>query len=206
LQQQARLWDRRIVMQLNVTSRYAAVDGRALTVGGCSKDPDARSGRAAGGMGKGYKFHAMVGARHEILDYLVLPLNAAEQKAAVHLLRRAPSTVTRVVGDTNYDSMNLHRVAADYGRRLYTPLRQNRVGRRAQPVRLRLLRLSRRRTGRRLLAWRDEIERTFGQASNVAFGFKGLPPWARRLHRVQRWMWGKTLLHNAWLLLKRQAA
>lgn len=132
LQQQARLWHRRMVMQLKGTSGYAAIDGRGLTLGGCSKDPDARSGRAAGGMGKGYKFHAMVGTRHEILDYLVRPLNIAEQKVAVDLLRRAPRTVTRVVGDTNYDSMNLHRVAADYGRRLYTPLRQNRVGRRAQ--------------------------------------------------------------------------
>jgi IS5 family transposase len=206
LQRCAQSWHRRIVARLKVTSRYAAVDGRALTIGGCSKDPDCRSGRAAGGMGKGYKLHAMVGTKHEIVDYSVWPLNKGEQKVAVDLLRHAPATVTRIVADANYDSMNLHRVAAENGQRWYTPLRQGRVGKRQQPARLHLLRLSHRSVGQRLLAWRDTIERTFGQASNVAFGYKGLPPWARRLHRVQRWMWGKTLLHNAWLLLKREAA
>lgn len=34
----------------------------------------------------------------------------------------------RVVGDTNYDSQNLHRVAGETGRALYTPLRENRLG------------------------------------------------------------------------------
>jgi hypothetical protein len=36
------------VARLGVVSRYAAIDGRSLLVGGCSKDPDARCGRAAG--------------------------------------------------------------------------------------------------------------------------------------------------------------
>src|SRR5512145_3253727 len=55
------------VEKLGVPSRYAAIDGRPLPVGGCSKDPDARSGRSAGGPGKGYKMHALVDLRHVIL-------------------------------------------------------------------------------------------------------------------------------------------
>lgn len=195
-----------LVQRLGIIDRYAAIDGRCLLVGGYSKDPDARSGRAAGGMGKGYKFHALVDGRRVITAYEVASLPIAEQKVAVLLLRKAPAAIGRVVGDTNYDSMNLHRVAEEMGRRLYTPLRQKRVGRRRQARRIQLLRLSQRGTGQRLLAWRDEVERAFGHSSCIGFGYKGLPTWARRLHRVRRWMWGKTLLYNAWLLCKQSAA
>ncbi len=191
---------------LGMADRYAVIDGRPLLVGGYSKDPDARSGRACGAMGKGYKFHALVTGDHAIMTYEVESLPVAEQKVAVDLLQRAPAWVTRVVGDGNYDSMNLHRVAGEVHRKLYTPLRDNRVGRRRQPRRLELLRLSQRRVGRRLLSWRNAVERTFAHHSNIGFGYKGLPSWARRLHRVRRWMWGKTLLYNAWLIHKKLAA
>jgi hypothetical protein len=114
--------------------------------------------------------------------------------------------VTRVIGDGNYDSTKLHEVAAETGKKLYTPLRGNRVGRRRQPRRLRLLRLAQRDVGRRLLKARDEIERAFGRTTTIAFGYKGLPAWARRNHRVFRWMWAKNLIHHAWLLHKPRAA
>ncbi len=188
------------------SSRYAAIDGRPLLVGGYSKDPDAKSGWACGGMGKGYKLHALVNGHHAVLTYEVEPLPVAEQKVAVRLLQRAPSSITRVVGDGAYDSQNLHRVAGETGRKMYTPIPQNRVGRRRQKRRLQLLRLSQRDVGRRFLSWRDTVERTFGHHSTIGFGYKGLPSWARRLHRVRRWIWGKTLLYNAWLIHKETAA
>lgn len=194
------------VNTLGIPSRYAAIDGRPLPVGGCSKDPDARSGRSAGGVGKGYKMHALVDLRHVILRYAIRPMNQAEQTVAVDLLKEAPANVTRVVGDGVYDSMRLHATAGDCGRKLYTPLRQNRVGKRRQPRRVQLLRLAGRAAGTRLLESRNEIERTFGQSSTVCFGFKGLPAWARRSRRVFRWMWGKNLLYHAWLLKKQEAA
>ena len=187
-------------------SRYAIVDGRPLPVGGCSKDPDARAGRSAGGMGKGYKMHALVSVRHVLLAYVIRPMNEAEQTVALDLTAQTPDGVTRVLGDGVYDSMKLHQRLAASRRRLYTPLRQQRVGRRRQPQRLKLLRLWQRPVGRRLARLRDEVERAFGQESNIAFGFKGLPPWARRSRRVLRWMWGKNLFHNAWLLTKKPAA
>lgn len=206
LQEQAEALHQESLRRLGVVGRYAAIDGRPLVVGGCTKDPDARCGRSAGGMGKGYKMHAMVDKRHVILSYAIRPLNVAEPTVAQVLLSNAPAAVTRVIGDGVYDSMPLHQVAAATGRKLYTPVRQNRVGRRQQPRRLRLLRLSQHPVGARLLKSRDEIERSFGQASTLSFGFKGLPAWSRRIHRVFRWMWGKNLLYNVWLMTKDTAA
>lgn len=206
LVQQAHALHAASVRRFGPGSRYAAIDGRSLPVGGCSKDPDARCGRAARGLGKGYKLHALADLRHVILAYVIRPMNEAEQTVALTLVEQAPPPVTRVLGDGNYDSMRLHGAAAKAGKKLYTPLRLNRVGRRRQPRRVQLLRLGQRAVGRQLLKSRDEIERTFGQTSNVAFGFKGLPPWARREHRVFRWVWGKNLLHHAWLLTKPRAA
>jgi hypothetical protein len=157
-------------------------------------------------MGKGYKMYAMIDIRHAILAYIVRPMNEAEPTIALDLMKQLPDAVTRIVGDGVYDSVKLHRAAEADGRKLYTPLRGNRVGRRQQKRRLELLWLSQRSVGQRLLASRNDIERTFGQASTIAFGFKGLPPWARRRRRVFRWMWGKNLVHQAWLLAKKQAA
>ena len=186
--------------------RDAVVDGRPLPVGGCSKDPDARAGRSAGGMGKGYKMHALVDLRHVILAYEVRPMNEAEQTVAIDLMTRSPKTTTRLLGDGAYDSMRLHRCVHELGKKLYTPLREKRVGRRQQPRRLQLLRLWARPIGRRYLKLRDEVERAFAQSTNVAIGFKGLPPWARRQQRVKRWIWGKNLIHHAWLLTRPRAA
>ena len=194
------------VRWLGPGGRYAAIDGRPLPIGGCSKDPDARCGRAARGMGKGYKMYTLIDMRHAILAYIVRPMNEAEQTVALTLVRNLPDTVTRIVGDGVYDSVKLHRAVEATGRKLYTPLRENRVGRRQQERRLQLLRLLKRSVGKRLLESRNEIERTYGQTSTIAFGFKGLPSWARRRRRVFRWMWGKNLLHQAWLLAKKRAA
>src|SRR5262249_32571382 len=41
----------------------AFVDGKALPIGGCSKDPDACFGRGAGCTAKGYKLHAIWAGR-----------------------------------------------------------------------------------------------------------------------------------------------
>ncbi len=203
LQREVRRLHEKAVGQLETGGRYVAINGRPLVVGGCSEEPDARAGRGARGMARGYKVYAVVDADHVIVAYEIHAMSMAEQTVALSLLPKLPSQATRVVGDKIYDSMKPHRVAEETGRRLYTPLREDRVGRRRQPQRLRLLRQD---VGRRLLLWRGVIERTFGNSTAVSFGFKGLPAWARRIHRVERWMWGKTMLHHAWLLAKKNAA
>lgn len=182
--------------------RYAAIDGRPLPVGGASQDKDARGGRCVRGMGRGYKLYAMVNTAGLVACFAVRPMNQAEQTVARSLLTLAPRELTRVVGDLIYDSVPLHRVAESTGRRLYTAVRQGRVGRRRQPRRLQLLRLCRTCVGRRLLRSRDVVERAFARMSSVGFGLKGLPPWARRRHRVTAWVSGKILFYNTYVLLK----
>lgn len=184
-------------------SRYAAIDGRPLLVGGATKDRQARSGRAVRGMGIGYKLHAVVDARKLVIDFIIEPLSVNEQKPAKTLLARLPPHITHVLADGAYDAMTLHTAAAQANRKLYAPVRGNYVGRRQQPRRVALLRLSARKIGKRLMASRDEIERVFALMSNVGFGYKGLPPWARGLHRVTRWLWGKLMLYHAYQLKQR---
>jgi hypothetical protein len=197
---------RRSVEAMGLRGRYAALDGRPLLVGGASKDSDARAGRAVGGLGKGYKLHALVTAGRAFAAFEIHPLNVAEPTVARRLLVAAPPALNRILADGLFDSGRLHAVARQTHRRLYTPIRQGRVGRRQQPRRLRLLRLLRHPVGRRLMASRDEIDRTFGHSSNLGFGFKGLPAWVRRQHRVERWMWCKIMLYHAYLALRPSAA
>jgi hypothetical protein len=193
---------RTLVSLAGPLGRYAAIDGRPLPVGGASQDRDARGGRCVRGMGRGYKLYALVNAAGLMACFSVRPMNQAEQTVARSLLTTAPRELTRVVGDLIYDSMPLHRAAARTGRKLYTALRQGRVGARQQHRRLQLLRLGRTGVGRRLLRSRDVVERSFARMSSVGFGFKGLPPWARRRHRVTAWVSGKLLFYNAYVLLK----
>ncbi len=189
-----------VILCLGFYSRYAALDAKPLPVGGGSKDPDARAGRAVGHMAKGYKLFALVAAGKIIAAFQVGAMCASEPRMARELLAQASEALTRVVAHGAYDSMPLHSVAARHGRRLYTPIRQNRVGRRGQPRRVRLLALWQTRVGQRLLASRDEVERTFARMGNIACGFKGLPNWVRRTHRVFQWMWGKVLIYHAYLM------
>jgi len=192
-----------VIRALGPLGRYAAIDGRPMPVGGASQDQDARPGRSVRGMGRGYKLHAMVNAAGAIVCFLVKPMNQAEQTVARTLMHRAPRELIRIVGDAIYDSVKLHHEARSTGRKLYTHLREERVGRRQQPDRLRLLRIIQRRVGPRLLRSRDTIERAFATMSNLGFGFKGLPPWARRIHRATAWISGKVLFYNTYLFLRR---
>lgn len=196
---------RLVLKALGPMGRYAAVDGRPLPVGGASQDRDARAGRAVRGLGRGYKLHALVTGAGMIACFIITPMNRAEQTVARALLRRAPAELARIVGDTIFDSVPLHRVAAATGRRLYTRLRQGRVGLRRQPERLRVRRVLSTRAGARLLRSRDVVERTFARMSNVGLGFKGLPPWARGLHRATTWVSGKILLFHLYLVTRRTA-
>lgn len=191
---------RQSVLMLGLASRYAAIDAKPLPVGGGSKDPDARAGRAVGHLAKGHKLFAIVASNGAVACYEIGAMADSELTRGRHLLAEAPESLTRIIGDGVYDSVPLHRIAQAHGRKFYTPIRQNRVGRRQQPERLHLLALWQTKVGQRFLATRDDVERSFGLMTNFACGFKGLPNWARRSHRVTRWMWGKILIYHAYLL------
>lgn len=181
-------------------TRDGVIDARPLCVGGATKDPDAKAGRAVGHLAKGYKLFCVLDAHGFIRAWEVHAMNMAEPTVAAKLYRRLPEKLQRIVGDGVYDSMPLHKVAAEVGVRHYAPIRQGRVGRRQQPRRKVLLKLFQTDIGRGYLKRRDQIERDFARMSNIACGLKGLPNWVRRQGRVERWVWGKTLIYHAYKL------
>src|SRR4051794_35605305 len=66
----------------------AFVDGKPLPVGGNSKDADARFGRGAGCVARGYKLHAVWPARPVPEAWEVTPMNGCEKAAAGRLVER----------------------------------------------------------------------------------------------------------------------
>ena len=92
------------------------IDGKPLPIGGCSKDRQAGSGRAAGGKAKGYKLHALVGADGSLAEWRVAPMNKDERIMAERMLRAAPPEVVGyVLADANFDSNKLHQVCDERG-------------------------------------------------------------------------------------------
>jgi hypothetical protein len=177
------------------------IDGKPLTIGGCSKDRQAGYGRAAGGKAKGYKIHAIVGSEGFVASWRLAPMNKDERVMAARMLRNAPLQ-GYVVADSNYDSNKLHEVCAGrpqlqlVTRRRYGP--GHGTGHRKQSSgRLRSIELTENpfpNFANQLLTDRNEIERRFGQLTNWGGGLTCLPPWARTHRRVHRWVQAKLVL------------
>ena len=110
------------------------VDGKPVTVGPVSKDPDAAKGHVTGGFAKasgtggrpraGYKPHAFVDERRRVTARSVMPLNADEKAVAramaPHLLPAPPAPpgggfaagCGLTMADSNYDAAPLHKLLA----------------------------------------------------------------------------------------------
>jgi hypothetical protein len=191
------------------------VDGKPLLVGPASKDRQARRGRVSGGFAKGYKLHAFVNEHRRIVVWSVTGLSEDEKTVALELLAHLPpmSPGAVVLKDSNYDySAPLHKAAAELvpGAALVGPLKgQGRVGEGGHhPVTLRQMGPDRRelvaawdhcpRLVQLVLKARDAIERAFGVLCCTAGGLgTALPPWARTLARVRRWVGAKIIFYNA---------
>jgi len=180
-----------------VAPEVSFIDGKPLLVGGFSKDPEAKRGHGAGGWARGYKLHAVwtVGS---LVACEVQSLNVSEQAVARRLLPQLHSGY--VIGDGNYDSNQLHDVAARAGVQLLAP--QRRQGRalghrRHSPSRLRALALLESDFGKHLFRRRTYIEQRFGQLTNFGGGLGPLPNWVRRLARVRLWVFAKLLIQAA---------
>ena len=191
--------ERRVLQQPEATWVHA-VDGKALPVSRHSCDRDARFGRGAGGMDKGYKLHVMYGKNGSIAAWAVEPLNIDERVVARRLA--AESKVHGyVVGDAYYDDFALYEVVRQHEGQLVTPRRYG-AGRglghhRHSPARLRAIHMMEQSGspfGEALLHSRGGIERFFGTLAGSHFGLHHLPPWVRTLPRVRLWVNAKLII------------
>jgi hypothetical protein len=181
-----------------------AVDGKPLLVGGCSKDPDARFGRAAGHVGRGYKLHAIWGIRPLPEAWEVAPLNVCEKAAAGRLVGQLAGG-GYLLADGNYDASPLYDTAAARGYQLVAPCRKAKApgcGKHYQsPYRQRSLAVLGAPLGApfgtALRRRRTAIERAFGNATAFAGGLGPLPAWVRRPWRVGLWVWAKLAINAA---------
>jgi Transposase DDE domain len=179
----------------------AVIDGKPLPVGGNSKDPDARFGRGAGGIAKGYKLHAIWAEGPLPEAWEVTAMNGCEKAAARRLLGEpAVRGAGYVLGDGNYDASPVYDAAAAAGRQLLAPCRKAATpgcGKHYQsPHRLAGLAMLRTARGRRLYRRRTGIERRFAHLTGFAGGLAPLPSWVRGSARVRSWVWAKLIING----------
>jgi hypothetical protein len=188
-----------------VPALVAFVDGKPLPIGGDGKDPDARFGRGAGCVAKGYKLHAIWSTRPAPEAWDVTPLNANEKAVAEGLVGQL-SYGGYLLGDGNYDAGYLYDAADARGYRLVAPYRKAKKpgsGKHYQsPHRLRGIDLLRGDFGKALYKARTAIERSFGHAGSFGGGLGPLPVWVRGLPRVRTWVWAKLLINAVRILRK----
>jgi len=181
----------------------AFLDGKPLLVGGCSKDREARYGRAAGHVGKGYKLHAVWSTRAVPEAWEVTPLNVSEKAVARRLLPPLGHG-GYLLADGNYDASDLFDLAHAHGYQLVQPLPAGKnpgCGKHYQsPHRLRSIALQRSPFGRELYRARTAIERSFGNATAFGGGLQALPAWVRGGPRVRTWVWAKLLINGVRIL------
>jgi hypothetical protein len=176
------------------------VDGRPLRIAPHSVDPDARFGRAAGGLGKGYKLHEIVDLRGNCRGFRVEPLNASEHVVARQLVATLrPNEACELLADGNYDVNALYDVAGSRGIQLLTAPRNTRAKalghHRHSEHRLRGMEIVR--NDPDVLDRRRRIESCFGTQGNVVGGLGPLPNFVRRLHRVRIWVAAKLAIDAA---------
>lgn len=175
------------------------IDGRALTIARHSADPDAAPGRAAGGMGRGYKLHQIVDSLGNCRAFLVTPLNIQEQKVAKVLITQLrPGEARQLLADNNYDINELHDFAGHRGIQLNAqrPLNAEDLGHRQHSV-WRVYSIAEQRRDPKLLFPRGRIEGNFGTQGNTIGGLGPLPNRIRRLHRVRPWVAAKLAIDAA---------
>jgi hypothetical protein len=175
------------------------LDGKPLPVGGSTKDREARYGRAAGTMAKGYKLHAAWSTRCLPETWEIAPMNADERTVARSLIPRL-SYGGYLLCDGNYDSSDLFDTAYAQGYQMVTPLPKGTPGGGHHYVsshRRRSFALIQSEYGKTLYRARIGIEQSYGNATSFGGGLSPLPAWVRGLNRVRSWVWAKLLINAA---------
>jgi len=175
------------------------IDGKPLPVGGCSKDPDAKFGRGAGSICRGYKILTITDQYGAIDHWQLLPMNRPEHHAAEDLLERFPGALF-LVGDNIYDKNKLYECARQRQTNLVGAFKTNArtLGHRVHsPYRVAAFELQKTADGRALLESRKAIERSYGNLTSFAGGLAPLPAWVRRPRRVAMWVQMKMIIDAA---------
>ena len=178
--------------------QYLCIDGKPLTIGDHSRDPDARNGWAGFGFAKGYKLHAIWGKGPIPLCFEVTSLNVGEAKVARDLVSQVQHPAY-IVGDRQYDSNPLHEVARGKNCQLIAE-QKNRTGRLApnrkhSVARIKCFEILKTAKGQLLLKYREQIERQFGKLTCHGAGLGPLPAWVRTFHRVRLWVQAKLIIN-----------
>ena len=185
------------------------IDAKPLVISRCSKDKQAGYGYAASGMAKGYKFHAVADQLQGFVVWTIRPMNHSEATVADELIAQLDSE-GYLVGDGAYDKNRLYELSGAKSIQFIAPQRiksaQGLGHRRHSVYRLRSLSLQQQPLGQSLLASRNQIERMFGQLTNLGFGLSPLPNWVRTLFRVELWTRGKLIFYNIWRQMNRAPA
>lgn len=185
-----------------------AIDSRPLKVGSYSKDREARRGRAAGEMARGYKLHGILSKASSdgvLWPWTLTAMNTNDQvpaKVLFEKLGHSPHPNNRwgyLTGDNLFDANPVHASAEAINHQLVAPPRNSNQGvrdqRRNTPERLRALDLTdelleRRNVssgfGRKLMEDRRSIEQAFGHQTML--GLSSPPPWVRRPRRLALWV------------------
>lgn len=181
------------------------IDSKPMRVGRYSKDRDAKRGRAAGEMARGYKLHAITSG-DAFKCWTILPMNENDQTAAAVLLPRLAGETTwgYIGGDNGYDANAVYTAAAAVNHQLIAPPRKTnahvRDTRRNTPQRIRSLDICANPLqhcglgesfGLGLLRQRKQIERNFGHL--VMDGLHAPPAWVRTPHRTAAWTAAKII-------------
>jgi hypothetical protein len=195
-----------LLNECNDTNEFI-LDAKAMAVASHSADPDARFGRGVGAMAKGYKLHLIADSSGKIVAFAVCPLNVSEQHAAGLLLQTLRGdTPRRLLADASYDSNRLYDLAGEKNLQLIADRRYKNarsIGHQVHSLhRLEALRLMYQ--DPTILAPRRRIESIFGTMGNVIAGLAPLPNHVRRLHRVERWIIAKLIIHSLHRLRRQQ--
>ena len=176
------------------------IDGKPLPVASHSTDPDADFGRGAGCVQNGYKLHTLWHDGHVLPVWDLRPMSIAESVVARRLVAQLPDGGGGyVLGDSAFDTNDLHARCAARGRQLLAPRKRRRAKglghRHHHPHRLHAMEMLARASGTQLYKLRGDVERRLGNLVSFGGGLSPLPAWVRRLPRVRLWVEGKLFIN-----------
>lgn len=176
------------------------IDGKPLPVGGCTKDPDAGFGKAAGIKQRGYRLISELDALSlRIERWIVVSTSVSEHAAALRLLDHMPPGQI-VHGDRGFSHITLYEKADAVGVGWIAPAvrRGGREPKHAScPARYDADVLMTTSVGEQLRRWRNRHEHVHAQLNRHPIHLTHLPQHVRRHGRVQVWVALKIMIYHA---------